>query len=147
MNQLAVGKKMDTQSFTPDLMWVDQSESGSQSHVRAHIVRERRRRASWEEKKIMERLQRRSQNGRNISPNAPSETINKQNNLTAGYSELLGGGRRDPFATYPVESTISTLELLDYFLFSLKVHRQPFINVRTILLHSSNWPIRLSSTI
>jgi hypothetical protein len=101
---------MDPQSFMPDLMWVDQAETGSQSHVRAHIVRERRRRASWEEKKIMENLQKRSKNGRAISPDGRG----KHRDLAAGYSELLGGGRRDPFATYPVESTIDKLELLDH---------------------------------
>jgi hypothetical protein len=105
---------MGPQSYTPDLMWIDQSETGTQSNARAHVVRERRRRASWDEKKVMESLQKRSQNERIISPDAPSDATDKQFNLALGYSEVLGGGRRDPFATYPVELTVNMLELLDH---------------------------------
>jgi hypothetical protein len=105
---------MDPRNYSPDLMWIDYSEVNSLGRVRAHVVRDRRRRASWEEKKIMEGLKRRLQNGNIISTDAPSNSMDKQLDLAAGYSERLGGGRLDPFATYPVESTIYILDLLDY---------------------------------
>jgi hypothetical protein len=107
---------MDPQSYTPELMWINHSETGTQSHARAHVVRERRRRASWDEKKVMETLQKRSQNERITSHDASAspDATDKQFDLAPGYSEFLGGGRRDPFAMYPVELTINMQELLDH---------------------------------
>jgi hypothetical protein len=105
---------MDPRNYSPDLMWIDYSEVNSLRRVRAHVVRDRRRRASWEEKKIMESLQKRLQVSKTISVDTPSDSEDPRHNIATVYSELLSGGRRDPFVTYPVESTTNMLELLDY---------------------------------
>jgi hypothetical protein len=105
---------MEPQNYTPDLVWLDQSEINSRSRVRAHVVRERRRRVSWQEKQVMKNLQKRLQGCKVISADATSDALDEQHTVAAGYPELLGGGRRDPFAIYPVESTPDMLELLDH---------------------------------
>lgn len=105
---------MESQNYTPHFVWIDGSEINSVSRVRAHVVRERRRRISWEEEQIMNHLRERSQGCKAVLANATSGPLDRPHRHGLGNPELLGSGRRDPFANYPIEASSNMLELIDH---------------------------------
>jgi hypothetical protein len=102
------------QNYTPELEWIDQSDINSRSRVRAHVVRERTRRVSWQEQEIMNNLRKRFRGRVLPSTNASSGVLDEHYAFAASSPEYLGGGRGNPFAQYLIESTTDMLTLLDH---------------------------------
>lgn len=102
------------QNYTPELEWIDQSDINSRSRVRAHVVRERTRRVSWQEQEIMNNLRKRFRGRVLPSTNASSGVLDEHYAFATSSPEYLGGGRDNPFAQYLIESTPDMLALLDH---------------------------------
>ncbi|KAH8800429.1 hypothetical protein F5884DRAFT_810319 [Xylogone sp. PMI_703] len=103
-------------TYNPSLEWVESSEPGWRSRARAHVVAERRRRKSWEEEQSMAMLlSRRVRNRSNLAMSKSKQsTWDSMQEIVR--PELLGAGRKDPFAKYPLAApSDEELELLDYF--------------------------------
>jgi hypothetical protein len=106
---------MNGVTYRPFLKWINNAQADSSSRVRAHVTRERRRRKSWEEEQSMRILRSRRRRNKNALVSSRSEELETIRVLRTAYPELLGAGRKDPFAKYPLQAISNEyLELLDH---------------------------------
>jgi hypothetical protein len=106
---------MSDVTYRPFLQWINNAQADSSSRVRAHVARERRHRKSWEEEQSMRILRSRRRGNKNALVSSRSEELERIRVLRTVHPELLGAGRKDPFASYPLQSISNEdLELLDH---------------------------------
>lgn len=97
-------------AYSPMLEWIDNTKPDSTYRARAHVVRERRRRLSWEEEQYMKALRSKRQPRDEARLVLPPVLERESPNL-----ELLGPEWRDPFSIHliPMPSH-EEQELLDF---------------------------------
>ena len=102
-------------TYRPTLEWIDCSDLESRSRINGHVVRERRYRKTFEEEQSMRLIRSRKLRDQGILVSSISKGQTQECMLGTVHPELLGAGRSDPFANYPLESLSRVeLELLDH---------------------------------
>ena len=102
-------------TYSPALEWIDCSDLESRSRINAHVARERRYRKSFEDEQSMRLIRSRKLGNQGILVSSVSKWQTQECMLGTVHPELLGAGRRDPFANYPLENLSKVeLELLDH---------------------------------
>jgi hypothetical protein len=106
---------MEGSTYRPSLKSIENTKANLRSRVRAHVGRQRRRCKLWEEQQSTTIPRSRKLGNRNalvISRSKESESKRMQEMV---HPELLGAGRKDPFANYPLQAVSNEeLELLDH---------------------------------